>query len=1020
MRCGRSLVLFLLPAAWGQSIVATRILRGSGSDRASFIATDPKGFVYIAGTTTSSDFPVTNAFQPRLHEPALRFSADRQNFVPANLPEPRVLSISASPDAQVLIAATPAGVFRSTDSGATWSLANSGLPSLAEAVAMDPTNSSNAYAVAVDGRIFRTTNGGASWQAGAITLRNFPSSIVGAQIAVHLAHPSTIFALTGNSSQFFRSDDAGVSWQRVVIPAPRNFNGEFNPSSFAIAHSDSNVIYASGDGPLHKSVDGGATWAEAAFIGAAQLGGLTVDPRDANVVWLVNGRGVFKSVDGGASFTPSGLGDHQFLHLIAVDSADSSRVFSSDYSDVYESTDGGGSWQRVAGGLVEAIYPASTGVYLAGDVQPTIFAAKLDPTLTQLVYSTYLGPGANLFNPITAMTVDRDGNLYLAGNTQSHDFPVTDSAFDRSFASTAAAFVTKLSADGASLLYSTLLDGVVINGLALDAGGNAVIVGTAARGKLPLTEGALESAPPEVCTRVTPPLSYPLSIPTGAFVSKLNADASALIFSTYLSGSCGDTANAVTVDASGSVYVAGETYSDDFPVTPGAMTTKFPGTVTSGFISKLSAAGDLLEYSSFFGGGFYTSAHAIALDTSGAVVLAGNTQAKASPGAFQRPQGLGCPPIFGLVPIQPAPVAADDAFAMKLNLSASDPVFLATFGGSCQDSVTSMSLDATGNIWMTGSTTSADFSTRAPIAGLGEANSQGAFLARLSADGSDLPFAEIVGGGAVTVGQGSDVFYAGGFVEAGKTSQNLNPAYSVQIARLDGSAIPAIALDRVTSFNGSQGNPPYSTPSPVAPGQMIRLRGRGIGPMAKTEARFAADGRLDTNIGGVQVLFDGVAAPMVTAQDGEIVCLTPFELDGKASTSVQVWFAGKRSNAYGIGVVAQSPDYVAIANADGSANSPSNPAALGSTVALYVTGLGQTNPPGVDGSITRDPGVRPLKQPSISAFSIPQVPSFFGAAPGEVAGITQINLGVVDPGASNNLPVYVGSAFGRIYVAKPQ
>jgi len=133
-----------------------------------------------------------------------------------------------------------------------------------------------------------------------------------------------------------------------------------------------------------------------------------------------------------------------------------------------------------------------------------------------------------------------------------------------------------------------------------------------------------------------------------------------------------------------------------------------------------------------------------------------------------------------------------------------------------------------------------------------------------------------------------------------------------------------------------------------------------------------------------------------------------------------VLFEGKRSNVYGIRVAAQSPDYVAIANADGSANSDSNPAAMGSTVALYVTGLGQTDPPGVDGSITRDSGVRPLKQPPISAYGFQQVPSFFGAAPGEVAGITQINLVAADPGASNNLPVYVGSAFGRIYVVKPK
>jgi uncharacterized protein (TIGR03437 family) len=163
-----------------------------------------------------------------------------------------------------------------------------------------------------------------------------------------------------------------------------------------------------------------------------------------------------------------------------------------------------------------------------------------------------------------------------------------------------------------------------------------------------------------------------------------------------------------------------------------------------------------------------------------------------------------------------------------------------------------------------------------------------------------------------------------------------------------------------------------------------------------------------------------VPAPLVTAQANEIVCLAPFALDGRKSAVAQVTFNGKTSNQFAMVVVTQAPDYIAVANADGSLNSAANPAAIGSTVALYLTGLGQTNPPSADGAILRDPTIQPRLIPDIRLNGSLLQPAFLGSAPGEVAGVTQINLLVVDPGASNSLAIYVGSAFGRIYVAKPQ
>jgi uncharacterized protein (TIGR03437 family) len=447
------------------------------------------------------------------------------------------------------------------------------------------------------------------------------------------------------------------------------------------------------------------------------------------------------------------------------------------------------------------------------------------------------------------------------------------------------------------------------------------------------------------------------------------------------------------------------------------MFLKPPGNNTSGFVARLSPAGDRIEYATYFGGGANTAGRAIALDASGSVIVAGNIQATATPGAFQRPDELWCPLALGFHSSNGG-YARNDAFAMKLNLNAADPVFLSIFGGACEDSVSSLSLDAAGNLWMAGSTASSDFFTRAPFPGLDDLSSGGAFLAELSADGSDLLFAKIVGGGGVATGPGSAVYYAGRLRDGSKSIDPNGEFYSAQVARIDASAVATVAIDRIVSLKQSQGIPPWFIPPPIAPGQMVRLKGRGLGPEKLAEAHLNAEGRLDTRIGDVQVLFDGVPAPLVTVQANEIVCFTPFVLDGRTSTTAQVLLGDKSSNQFVIKVAPQSADYVAVANADGSLNSPENPAAIGSTVALYLSGLGQTNPPSADGAILRDTSIRPRSLPRISANGFDQQPAFLGAAPGQVAGITQINVIAVDPGASNNLALYVGQAFTRIYIAK--
>ncbi|MGO9269810.1 MAG: SBBP repeat-containing protein, partial [Terriglobia bacterium] len=208
------------------------------------------------------------------------------------------------------------------------------------------------------------------------------------------------------------------------------------------------------------------------------------------------------------------------------------------------------------------------------------YVTKLNPNGSALDYSTFLG-GTDRGSYALALAVDGSGNAYVAGNTESADFPVTKGAFQTTKAGYRVGFVTKLNPTGSALDYSTYLGGSggdSANGLALDRSGNAYITGTTNSTDFPVTPGAFETtnkgAANPACTYL------PAS---NAFVTKLNPTGSALAYSTYLGGSgisrgyetcVGDGASGLAVDGSGNAYITGQAYSTDFPVTEGAFQTK--------------------------------------------------------------------------------------------------------------------------------------------------------------------------------------------------------------------------------------------------------------------------------------------------------------------------------------------------------------------------------------------------------------------------------------------------------------
>jgi uncharacterized protein (TIGR03437 family) len=974
-------IVAMCPGLAAQSVTHSVTLAGSGTTTASAIATDSKGSVYAAGSTTSSDFPLAHALVSQLPEPALRLSPDGKTFTAAALNVTEVFSVDASSDGRLMLAATNLGISRSSDGGVTWAASSVGPAGPALAVAVDPVNSANAYAVAVTSTyewynsilvwtIYRSADGGDTWQSLA-SYSPTPSTSPVSRIWINPQNPSTVYVFV--NAALMRSDDAGATWRTIGIPTSRDPSGYTNPSGFAMAPSQPDTLYATTFlTALMKSTDGGGTWQQAAGIASAGENAIAVDPHDPSTVWLVVAAGIFKSTDGGASFTKMASPGDGSWEAIAISRTDSRQVFACDRHNVYATYDGGATWGIVASGQVDAVFTTPGKVVVAGSVSPTVYVTKFDAALQQTAFATLIGPGM-----VNRIAVDAEGNVLVAGTTTSHSFPTTANAMQRDFSSSSAGFLTKVRADDGALVYSTFLDGFSLYGLAVAPDGNAVIAGSAAYGAA-LTTRAVMSPLTGTCTGLT-------SLSARAFAAKIDLTQGDAIFTDFLSGPCGDAARAVAIDPSGNLYVGGVTSSSTILVTSDALIPKYPTTGSAGFVTELSAAGDRVLYSTFIGGGYEVAVNAIALDGEGRVILGGSTQAQATSGAYQRPSGT-CPPVLGLGPINYSYANGDDGFVMRFAPGAATPDFLATLGGSCQDSVVQVALDSSGRIWVTGTTASSDFPTVAPSGGLGPVSSYSSpgFLAELDASGASLLYSDVSTSTGAIAASADSIYFAG------------STGSAALVAAIGGPS-PAIAVNQLIRYSGPSSIVPAYVPPVVAPGQIVRLEGRGIGPANLVEAKAAPGGILPA-LAGVQVKFNGVVAPLVSVQANEIVCVAPFELDGLSSATIQVSYNGQTSNTFPTTVAAQNIDVIAVVNQDGSPNSESNPAALHSVAALYITGAGQTIPASTTGEIYTTSAVSPKTFPDIQVNGLVEKPVFVGASPGTAAGVLQVNLWVPDPG----------------------
>ena len=386
-----------------------------------------------------------------------------------------------------------------------------------------------------------------------------------------------------------------------------------------------------------------------------------------------------------------------------------------------------------------------------------VFVAKLNPAGTALLYSTYIGGSGSELN--ASLAVDAAGQVYLAGQTSSDDFPTTAGAYQRVRGGNQDVFVAKLNAAGNGLAYATLVgggDSDDATSVAVDAAGNAFVTGSTNNStsgqyffNFPTTTGAFQR---------TSSGNF-----GDAYVLKLNSTGTSLLYSTLLGGTGKDIGNWVAVDAAGNAYVAGLTESHNFPVTSGAFQTAGKtsgfGSPVDAFVTKLNDTGSALIYSTYLGGLYGEEAFGIALDSGGNAYVTGQTQSSdfpTTPNSFQP---------------KTTTDFSYDAFAVKLNPAGTALVYSTFIGGSNSDFGLAIATDAAGNAYVSGLTSSTDF----PLTADALAREGGAFLTQLSPTGTGLHSMRFGGTSGFSRFSGVAVDQAGGVFVTGYTNSNLFP-----------------------------------------------------------------------------------------------------------------------------------------------------------------------------------------------------------------------------------------------------
>lgn len=584
------------------------------------------------------------------------------------------------------------------------------------------------------------------------------------------------------------------------------------------------------------------------------------------------------------------------------------------------------------------------------------FAAKINPS-GAIVYATLFSNGASATPQ--AIAVDSNGELIVSGVGAGNgaNFPVTQGAYTNLWTNDLP-FTMKLDASGTHLVFSVL--GVGGSSLALDAAGNVFIAGTWSfdpaqfGAQYPTTPGAFQQSYTPYIICLTPNCMY---APTAGeqYVTKLSADGSALIYSTFVTGSQGAYNAGMAVDAAGDVWLTGETNSPDYPFTQGGNAF-----VSQTFTTELNPGGSQLLLSVPTGVPVGNGSN-IAIDPQGNLVVTGLFPVPFSSSFFPNAYPLPPLPPGGNSPSQclPGPTSTVSVAVYVMRLSSHDGSVIGTqvFPGSLNN--ISSTVDAAGNVYFAGT------------------------------DG--LP----------------DVPLTPGVLFDAEAAARTIPGAFLQRTNLSASNAIGCVTDATSA----------TLIGPVAPGQLITIYGNAIGPAQPTDGIGGGLPTVPTSLAGVAITFDNQPAPLLYVSSTQINVQVPFEVNPRPSTVMQLSFNGtvlgtrlfavapenpsvfvaSKVAGFTCGDEETGPSLLALAiNEDGTLNSCANPAKAGSLVSLFVNGIGTSGERLATGALNGlNPGfVSGTAEVSVGNYSA-EVDSFNNQA-GAISGIAQLNMRIPD------------------------
>lgn len=338
------------------------------------------------------------------------------------------------------------------------------------------------------------------------------------------------------------------------------------------------------------------------------------------------------------------------------------------------------------------------------------FVMRIDPAAKTMIYSTYVG-GTNDDEGF-ALAIDKDGNAYLAGAASSADFPTSKNAFQPRLNGNYDCFVFKIDNQG-NAVYSTFIGGGSDDeafGIAVDNSGNAYITG----------ESNSDSYP-----NVNAPFQHSRHGGYDAFITELSADGGSLVFSTFAGGGADDAGNAIALDSSGNIYVAGTTGSDDFPGTGGSFQSGYQGGVSDAFVLKYRPNGSNIAWASYLGSHGTDEGNGIAVDANGNIYVAGDTNSDQFPvtgDAIQGNRGNGF-----------------DGTLSVLDTNGTTLYFSSFFGGQGDDAFFAVALDPYYNVYLAGQTSSKDLRIASGVQSQPGGGSSDALLVKFDLSKSNIP-----------------------------------------------------------------------------------------------------------------------------------------------------------------------------------------------------------------------------------------------------------------------------------------